>query len=134
MRKTYQSPMMMCEAFEPNEYIAVCYKAKCEMELGKAFGIDANGDGILQQSEVSIRSDVGHFLSHTWGGSSSTVVFNGAAIKEAEESESVYLMGNYGFSGVSGGTKVYKITVNGTDHYILPPDENGYERDYVNHS
>ena len=44
MKKKYEKPNMDLEMFEANEYIAACYKIKCNVPNGFGF-LDINGNG-----------------------------------------------------------------------------------------
>lgn len=44
MKKEYVSPKMACETFVADEYVAACWKIKCNVPTGFGF-IDKNGNG-----------------------------------------------------------------------------------------
>lgn len=47
-KKTYCKPEMQVEEFAPNEYIAACYKVKCDCPHGYSLWLESNGEEGLQ--------------------------------------------------------------------------------------
>lgn len=44
MKREYVTPTAVCETFEANDYVAACWKIKCNVPYGYSF-IDTNGNG-----------------------------------------------------------------------------------------
>ena len=56
--KAYVKPEMQVEEFRPSEYVAACYKIKCETPNGnsryKSLAADTNGNGVYDAGEDEI--------------------------------------------------------------------------------
>ena len=58
MKKQYEKPSMSIDMFEANEYIAACYRIKCNVPYGYGF-IDSNKNGKRDENEAKFGQGTG---------------------------------------------------------------------------
>lgn len=56
MKKQWASPRVLVQAFEANEYVAACWKIKCNVPTGYGF-IDNNGNDRYDRGDEKLTSD-----------------------------------------------------------------------------
>lgn len=63
MRRKYTKPSMSIDMFEANEYIAACYKIKCNVPNGTGY-IERNGEDGYQRGDEYLASGYGCGVWH----------------------------------------------------------------------
>lgn len=56
MKREYTTPVMECETFVPDEYVAACWKINCNVPTGFGF-IDNNGNDRYDRGDEKLTSD-----------------------------------------------------------------------------
>ena len=56
MKREYTTPVMECETFVPDEYVAACWKINCNVPTGFGF-IDNNGNDRYDRGDTKITND-----------------------------------------------------------------------------
>ncbi len=59
MKREYTTPVMECETFVPDEYVAACWKINCNVPTGFGF-IDNNGNDRYDWGDEKLTSDGVH--------------------------------------------------------------------------